>query len=294
MPTRRRKIEVHRLTISGLGKPAQYTQFLHDLSKAQQDLSKLVRRHGEKSHALHSSRIASNRIRLRFLSFVTGHRPDILDTKRFALQPNPLSAAQTGVEWTHVLGGLVDDRYSLIIERVQSGIAPGAIEDYLQWFIDSHGTSTVVPDGRRRTDPITVSIEAEPGEEFLTRLDALQRVTKATVRTVRPNPGWHDLDKELAEEADQSDAHRAEVSMTARRGASLNKRSGILQAVRSLFRRGNLNYAAIEGERGDQKESFNTTRLSESRRVNLELDDHGQVKESDAWDKMSDLMDDLG
>lgn len=75
------------------------------------------------------------------------------------------------------------------------------------------------------TDPedgeaITVSVEAEAGEEFLSRLNGLTRVSKAVVRTVRPNPGWSDLETELAREASASDAHKTEVTMTARRRGS--------------------------------------------------------------------------
>src|SRR3989339_1130519 len=149
------------------------------------------------------ARLINHRLRLRFFSYTTGHRPDILDTERFNLTPNPLGPNQTGVEWTHALGGLVNNRYLLLIEKVQTGIHPGTIEKYLQWMIDECYEPPVSGTDEDR-EPVTINLEVEPGEEFIQRLNSLSRVRKATVRVVRPHPGWADLESELAEEALQS------------------------------------------------------------------------------------------
>jgi len=78
-----------------------------------------------------------------------------------------------------------------------------------------------------------MSLEAEPGEEFLKRLESLDRITNARLRIVRPNPGWKDLEAELGQMADDSDAHKAEVVARARRGSSLEKEkvSSVLYAI---------------------------------------------------------------
>jgi hypothetical protein len=291
MPTRRRKIEVHRLTISALPDNQTYGAFLRRIRHDANSLSDLVMSAGEKSHALEGASLRNNRLRLRFLSFTTGHRPDILDTEDFSLVPNPLDPAQTGVEWTHVLGSQRGNRYLMLVEKVQGGIYPGTIERYLQWMVDEFYEPDEDQDNRQ--DPVTISLEAEPGEQFIQRMNALTRIMKASVRIVRPNPGWTDLDTELSGEAEASDAHKAEVSMTARRLASLSRTGGIVAAIRTLFADGQLNYASVEGERGNQKDSFSTDKLLKYRFVNFELDDRGQVQDRDAWQKLSDMLDEL-
>jgi hypothetical protein len=227
-----------------------------------------------------------------FLSFTTGYRPDILDTQEFAIQPNPLSEHQTGVEWTHVLAGPVGAQFLLLIERSQVGIWPTTIEAYLQWMIDRHPEPQPRGDrrGSQQEETIVVSIEARPAQEFIARLDGLTRVTRATVRTVRPNPGWHDLETELGLEAGESDAHKAEVSMTARRRHSLSRSRGIVAAIRRLFQSRRLNYAAVQGEREGEQDSFTTQRLGEKKTIDFELDEHGQVQHEDAWQKLDDTM----
>lgn len=288
MPPLYRSIEVHRLTLSGLSQGTAYGSFLRAVYRATESLSDRVYESGTKSHALNSLSLNNSRLRMRFLSFTTGFRPDILDTDEFVLHPNPLLPTQTGVTWTHVLGGRVGGRYVLLVEKVQSGIAPGILEGYLQWLIDENYQSEDDND-----EPVTVSLEYEPGEEFLTRLNQLTRITKASVRTVRPNPGWGDLENELADQSEASDAHKAEVTFTARRSASLSTGDGVIAAIRELFLQQELDYAAVEGDRGDRRDSFNTARLGRRERVQLDADEKGQVIETDAWTKLGRMLDGL-
>jgi hypothetical protein len=248
---------------------------------------------GEKSHALNEATLLNNRLRLRFLSYTKGHRPDVLDTAQFSLQPNPLLPEQTNVEWTHVLGGLKNGRFVLLIERNFNGLWPTTLEHYFQAIIDRFyepaGADALVRD----REPVTVNMEAEPGPEFLARIEALDRVTEATVRVVRPNPGWRDLQTELGEKAGESDAKAVDITMTARRRASLSKRRGIIGWIRDAFGQRELGYAAIKGRRGNQQESFTTVKLGKHAAVNFEMDDRGQIIPEDAWAKLSEMMDNL-
>jgi hypothetical protein len=288
MPTKRRKIEVHKMKISGLDEGQSYGTLIRDVRRRINLLRDAIMQHASKSHALYEVSIHNRRLHLRFLSFATGYRPDVLDTQDFDVEENPLEDHQTGVEWTHVLGGRVGARYLLLVEKFQVGIWPTTVERYLQWMIDEH----YVPDDDD-ADPLVVSIEAEPSATFVNKIDEMTRVTKATVRTVRPNPGWADLESELADMSDESDARKAEVSLTARRRASLDKDAGILAAIKRLFRQRELDYAAVEGEHDGKKERFSTERLGEFRYVNLRLDENGQVDHDDAWRKLNAMMDDL-
>jgi len=291
MPTKRRWIEVHRLTISGLKKGTGYGSFLRHTYHDIESLSDAVWDHGGKSHALYKVRLTDKRLRLRFLSYTTGYRPDILDTEGYSIEPNPLAETQTGVEWTHVLGGKVNRRYLLLCEKVQSGVWPATVGHYLQWMIDKVYGQQWMGYEDEDNENIWVSLEPEPGVEFINRINGLSRIRLATIRTVRPNPGWRDLETELAREADESQAHKADITMTARRQASLAKNKGIVQTIKELFSSKELDYAVVEGERDGQNDHFNSKKLVERKRLSFRLDDGGQVDSADAWAKLGDLMD---
>lgn len=293
MPTKQRKIEVHRLTISGLPDGATYGAFLRNLRGRTRPVAEMVMKAGEKSHALNEAKLLNHRLRLRFLSYTKGHRPDVLDTNEFALHPNPLAESETNVEWTHVLGALKDDRYMLLVEKNVSGIWPTTLGRYLQWAADEYYEPPEVDEENGDREPVTINLEAEPGPEFMARIDALDRVTEATVRVVRPNPGWRDLETELGQKAGESDAKKVDLTMTARRRASLSRQGGILGWIREAFNQRELGFAAIKGRRGSQVESFNTEKLGKHAVLNIEMDERGQIVTGDAWAKMSEMMDNL-
>ena len=283
MATLARSIEAHRLTIAGLPPGTSYAVFLAMAFQRFSELSERVFDAGVKSHALHSYGTQGSLIQLRFLSFRTGFRPDILDTDAFTLQPNPLMENQTGVDWTHAIGGQINGRHLLLIEKVKSGISPRNIEGYFNFMVENMDLTNVVD----------VSLEPEPGEEFIHRLTQLTRVRKALVRTVRPNPGWQDLATELSKTSDDSNAHKNEVSFTASRGGSLYTGSGVVAAIKNLHSDHELDYAAVEGEKSGQKDSFNTANLCRRFRVRFEVDERGQVLHPDAWERMSKMFEEM-
>ena len=291
MPTKQRKIEVHHLTLSGLPDGTSYGAFLHNLRGRTRPVAEMIMNAGEKSHALNESTLRNHRLRMRFLSYTKGHRPDVLDTDQFSLQPNPLTPTQTNVEWTHVLGGRKNGRYVLLIERNFNGIWPTALERYLQIIIDRFYKPSESEDNN--LEPVTVNLEAEPGPEFIDRINSLDRITEATVRIVRPNPGFRDLDTELGDQAERSDARRADITMAARRNSSLSKNQGIINWIRERFNQKLLGFAAIQGWRGRQKDNFTTKKLGKHSKLNIEMDENGQIVTDDAWEKLSEMMDDL-
>jgi hypothetical protein len=253
----------------------------------------MVMKAGEKSHALNEASLRNHRLRLRFLSYTSGHRPDVLDTSEFSVQPNPLTPTQTNVEWTHVLGGLKNGRYILLVERNFNGLWPSMLERYLQFMVNRFYQPDESEEGDGDQEPVTVNLEAEPGPEFLERIDALDRITEATVRVVRPNPGWRDLGTELGEKAGESDAKRVDLTMTARRNASLSKQGGVIGWIREAFGQRKLGFAAIKGRRGNQTENFNTEKLGKHAVLEIETDDRGQLVAEDAWEQLSIMMDNL-
>lgn len=291
---RRRKIEAHRLTISGLREDADYANFLVALRRAAHSHEDATQQTRNKSHLLWDARRQRNgHIRLSLISFSRGFRPDILDTDAYQITATPLGENQTGVEWTHCLGGQVGNRFVLLIEKHQGGIYPKSLEHYLNWLIQRIETVPFAVTGDEDQTDVVVSIEAEPGEEFIRRLDALDRITAATYRIVRPNPGWADLENELGVEAQNSNAQRAEVSMRPRRQGALSQTSGIIGAIKSRFRSQQLDFAHVEGTRDGRKDSFNTEHLGKHEYAELRTDEQGQVDHNDAWQQMKDVFDEL-
>lgn len=293
MPTKQRKIEVHRLTISGLPEGTAYGPFLSNLRQSRRPVAEMVMKAGEKWHALNETTLRNHRLRLRFFSYTKGHRPDVLDTNQFALQPNPLAPSQTSVEWTHALGALKNNRYMLLVEKNIGGIYPTTLGRYLQWAVDQFYEPPEEEEENGDREPVTINLEAEPGPEFLTRLESLDRVTEATVRVVRPNPGWRDLETELGHKAGESDASKVDLTMTARRRASLKRQGGIIGWIYEALSKRSLDYAAIKGRRGSQVDTFNTKKLGKHAMLNIEIDERGQIVPADAWAKLSAMMDDM-
>jgi hypothetical protein len=284
MKTKQRHFEVYRLTISGTRGPEHYVGLLTDARQAISNLDQAVMESGAKSHVLYKvDRANKNVLKLQFMSFTTGFRPDVLDTADFSVRPNPLRKTETNVYWTHMVVGFHASKCTAVVERVRDGISISATEEYLQWLLSLWGSAHPHDPRRDPSEVIVVSLEAEPGEQFMTRLDALVRITKATVRTVRPNPGWKDLNDALSKEADHSDAHRADVTMTARPRASLKTNSGIVAAIRRLFSAKDLAFAAIEGQKVGGPDKFNTRRLGKAFTREFDLESSGQINHEDAF-----------
>lgn len=291
MASKRRKVEVHRLTISGLAKEASYAEFLTRLRDQFASREDATREERSKSHVLWDCRRQEDeRVRLQFVSFSKGFRPDIIDTTQYTLAGTPLADSQTGVDWTHCLGGTAGGHFLLLVEKHQAGIFPRSIENYLNWLIgeSDFDLQAEADDGFPR---IVVSLEAEPGEAFMSRLDALTRIRAATYRVVRPNPGWTDLEGELNIQSEESNAHKVDVLMTAVRMGTLSAFRGIVGAIKKSFQAGTLDYAKIEGEHEGKKHAFNTSQLAKHSYLNFEIDSHGQVRHDDAWDKLNEFFD---
>jgi hypothetical protein len=163
----------------------------------------------------------------------------------------------------------------------------------LNWLILHVGDVPLAALDNDEEPDVVVSVEAEPGEEFIRRLDALDRITAATYRIVRPNPGWSDLESELGTQAGNSDAQRAEVSMRPRRRGTLSRVGGIIEAIKARFRSRDLDFAHVEGTRDGRKDAFDTEHLGQHAYLELNTDEQGQVEHSDAWRKLNSLFDEL-
>jgi hypothetical protein len=294
MASIQRKVEVYTLTISGLPEGTGYGKTIRNLRGKTRLVREMVMKNGDKYHALNSASLQNHRLRLQFLSYTEGHRPPVIDTNSFNITENPLTDSQTFLEWTHVLGAKVGGVYTLLIERNTSGIWPTVMERYFQWLFDEFYAP---PDDEAEEGdgmPVTVAMEAQPGDAFMERIEKLDRITEATVRIHRPNPGWADLESELGALARASQAERAEVKLKAPRKDGLASQRGIMAWIREKFSRRELGWAAIEGKKGKRTDRFNTEKLNKHFFVNLEVDKQGQIQPENVWNRLGEEMDRLG
>ena len=272
-----RTMELHHFTISGIGKKQNYCVFLQKLlSEAVADGVPVLKL-GGKSHVLSEvveARDGEEYSYMRFYSYKTGSRPDIITITSQHIEESPLSVDQTFIEWTHALIISVQHVWYLGIEKNSQGIFPKSIEKYLQWLCDKY----INTDGK----DVSISVEPVPSAEFIERLKALSSVKKATIRYARPNPcDWDELESSILQGADESYATKAKVEMSSGKNAGLSQTSGIVKEIRDKYEQHTLGYASIEGVTAEGKnDMFNTSKLITKDTVSTEVDDNGRIIKS--------------
>lgn len=291
-PKKRKKVEVFRLTISGLEEGTSYNDLILDVignNQPKQTICKVW----SKTHAIMEYTYENPLIYMRVMSYKKGYRPDILDTDDFVVSPNPLRPAQTGVEWTHLVGGYVDGKYYLLLEYNYHGLSSSSLERYFAAIASKYEKMIEVDTKEVNPDPLVVSLEAVPGPEFIKRILRLEIVSAAKVRFVRPNPGWRDLECELGEVSSESNSHKTDISMSAPRGKSLSKLSGIIGWIFDKYDAKTLDYAEVKGKVDGRIEAFNTKKLGKSSYVNIEVDENDQIVSEDIKHVMKSIFDEM-
>ncbi|WP_435019136.1 hypothetical protein TA3x_001128 [Tundrisphaera sp. TA3] len=286
-----RKVEVHKLTISGLPVGTSYGELLANLRAGVVSPDLIAFKLGERERLLYSAEYLNSRLRMRFASYKPGFKPDVIDINALEVAPNPIGPDQTPIDWTHVLGGSKGSRYVLLIESHQGSIRPRQIHEYLQSMIDN--TYIPAPNSGPARTPATVNLEAEPSSEFAQEIDRLDRITQATVRVVESNPGWLDHQSELALLSEESNAGKAEVTLFSKFGKSLDFAKGIIGVIKEKLADHTLDGAKVSGVNDGQEVNLNTRVSVRVRRLVFESDASGQVDERDAWLKLSAMMDDM-
>lgn len=288
---KRRKLELYRLTISGMVAGSDYQEFIESLWSNLGTRENRILNEGDKSHGLDSLRQSDETLWFQFFSYSAGERPEVIDTDDMTISANPLEPSEALLNWTHALGEQREDRYVLLVERVQTGIWPSKIEHYLDWLIGHPENEGIVADYIASSDePISVALELEPDATFMKLVNSMDRIVSATVRINRPNPGWGDYEELLNEEARKSDAQSAEVTMKARRGASLAKRDGIVQAMKEAYRQNDLGRASVEGDIDGERKTISTTKHGKSQYKYLPVSSNGTVNHAAAFDTFFEVL----
>ena len=292
---KRRKIEVYRLTIAGLKPNVDYLSLLRRAWNGINDGQKVVLTIGGRSHVLHELKQTQKVLWLQFISYSEGERPEVINTKSLSIKRNPLSANETQLYWTHAVVAARKDRVNMLIERVQTGIWPTRIEEYLQWLFDLPDNQKLLAEVQADPrEPLTVNLELETDKSFMKQVLGMERIIAATVRIVRPNPGWKDYEDLLSKEALASDAKHADVGMHARRNASLRKNDGIVQAIKDLDQQNRLGRAVVEGEVDKERTTISTDQHGKSKYMYLPTDSDGNVEHDAALMKFLEYLDEAG
>lgn len=103
-------------------------------------------------------------------------------------------------------------------------------------------------------DRVTIDFNPVVAESFLEELDRYDRIRQAAVTLSRPNLNWLDSAAELTGYAGESNADSVELEMSAKRGESLDKDSGIVADIKELIRRpiGPLKNLRVTGRRENE------------------------------------------
>lgn len=116
-------------------------------------------------------------------------------------------------------------------------------------------------------------------ENFITEINAFERIREASIRVTRPNASWTDHYTELSKLAEDSGGDKVTVDVRAPRGDGLKKTAGIVKVIKDVVRDSEpyLDDALVKGTR--HNESFETTvhakKHVQHTRVPVETDDAG-------------------
>jgi len=285
----RRRIERYILTIAGLiPETTDYRTLIKQVFAMLPDKASRVMATPGKSHVLLGVTDRKKSVGLRFGSFQPGDQPDVVNIRSIEVKPSPLSETEANLIYTHALFTPIPHGARLTIEMNRRGIYPSAMEEYLQWLLHE----ALVNRGLQPPQPeAAVSITAETREDFVHELESLTRIQKVSVRLPKTNPSWYDNDAPLAKEAGESNAAWVEVTMAALRGRTLEMAQGIVETVKKLRAEHKPLRTKIYGERnGEPVPPLDSEKNAIHDLANVQLDEHGQVREDDILGALENLQ----
>lgn len=131
-------------------------------------------------------------------------------------------------------------------------------------------------------------------ENFVTEINAFERIREASIRVTRPNASWTDHYTDLSKLAEDSGGDKVAVDVRAGRNDSLKKNVGIVKVIKDVVRDREpyLDDAAVKGTR--QHEEFETTvhakkHVQHTRSV-VQTDDAGVPVISDIRTKLRNFL----
>lgn len=208
--------------------------------------------------------------------------PLVFDTETAAERLIELSADEVVVTKTY---GLIDtNRREAIVMYNHRGAKAKDISVLLQTFM------------RRREDwgYSELSLVPVADQAFVDALDEFERIRLASATFARPNIDWTETSERLLEGAEESSAQKVAVELTAHRAGGLNANRGFVAALKRLLRqeRATVVDAQVRGTR-EAEEAETAIYLRHHvthQRVNLRLDEDGQIESEDVQGKIRSFL----
>lgn len=131
-------------------------------------------------------------------------------------------------------------------------------------------------------------------ENFITEINAFERIREANIRVTRPNASWTDHYTDLSKLAEDSGGDKVAVEIKAGRSASLKKNAGIVRVIKDVVSDNQpyLDDAKVTGTRKDEtsETTVHAKKHIQHTKVTVEADDAGVPVVTDIRSKLSKFL----
>lgn len=159
-----------------------------------------------------------------FLTFTEGEvglQPMILDTLTGETREEELERNEILVAAAHALVNPAKRR--ILIEYVRTGAKAEAMARTIEKLLSERGLND-----------IRVDFSPVIEENFIKEIDRFDRIRMASLTLIKPNAGWDDHYTHISDMLQSSGGEKAELSVRAPRGESLNKDAGIVEVIKDV------------------------------------------------------------
>ena len=131
-------------------------------------------------------------------------------------------------------------------------------------------------------------------KNFITEINAFERIREASIRVMRPNASWTDHYTGLSELAEESGGDKVAVEIKAGRNAALKKNAGIVRVIKDVVSDSEpyLDDAVVTGTRHDEtaETSVHAKKHVQHTKAIVEADDAGVPIIDDIRSKLSRFL----
>jgi hypothetical protein len=131
-------------------------------------------------------------------------------------------------------------------------------------------------------------------KNFITEINAFERIREASIRVMRPNASWTDHYTGLSDLAEESGGDKVAVEIKAARNATLKKNAGIVRVIKDVVSDGEpyLDDAVVTGTRQDEaaETSVHAKKHVQHTKASVEADDAGIPVVNDIRSKLSKFL----
>lgn len=176
----------------------------------------------------------------------------------------------------------------IAVERNQKGVKAEGIAKLVEKLI------RISRRGKAEFKNFKIEFVAMVDEEFSEEINQFDRIREASIVVTRPNASWTDHYTSLSSALEDSNGDKAEISVRAGRGESLNRRNGIVSIMKEIVSDAfpYLQRATVKGVRhGESAETtISSTKHIRHSRARVHVDENGHVYESDVYDALEGLL----